>query len=1277
MSHDTATAQAFSPTSPGMPIASNEISAEAIEQAFGHPNASGRFANFCNAVIVAEGTSSVAGFPVLSEKPGPDGSFDGEWDVRGPESHVSANGFGLPGWNVYQFKGRGISGSGRGKAISGLESNLQGALVALIRRLGQSKDPVQYVLFTNLQLGLRTASTTASGSKLSGDRAKLETAIRQGYAGNATISIIDAAQLAAFVNKHPALRLAYFSPRIVQPWDEKWAAELKLKNYGATVPLVGREAELKTVRDWLNDQTTRVVAIVGPSGMGKSRLALEATQPNRLRTVVAELPRELLRLGVGSLATSPEPVIAIVEDPSEDEAQQLAKAAVVASHAKLVLTFPSEARTPSLKLTEHGAIRTLSLRPLNREQSEKLLTSTGTELDRAAKEWIVLQAGGVPEVLLSAAELGARLREEAGDLKDQLAAAYEKRIRRQLDADAIQVLGLLSLLQWVKVTGETTDLHVMLEVFGLCLTPPAVTDILKRLEPTGHVRVRGDFLAVVPPLLAAAFTEDVFASHRERVEILFDRLEDAARKRLLERAVTTNLDDRSPFWDHVFEGALGTIELLMANLDLLDYLARAVPFRTARFLESHIGEIAERIGQAERSPQRAGFLNTLRELAYVPESCSVGMRLIETVALREASEVETGPATTLFCECFVHWYYEFPLSFQDREQWVRRLLASTGPLERRLGARVVLMATAFPRALWGYGGHARRLDARPPRRLWRDVHDYLEHLLELRFDLTQHADPVIAQLARGEFATVFGHLLDDLPADRLVKALERFLDWQRVGKLAANEREARQTIHRMEVKYRQASQKSGQEKYATEWKRVLDRLAALGRRFDEGPFASRLKIAIGPPFEVEWEEVNGKRVYAFEMRCRELAREALARPELMSDEAWAHLNGPADQAPTFLRSLGELDTERRLLDRFESAAGEPYGGRNLAWYLAGVQKSAPHFVDERLDAYAVRRGFPAGTLLTALRVIGPTEGNRSRLQQLIGGKAVEPFLVADMFTTGRWLDDLPADEIKSILEYIATGSREWPKWLVVVLSLYLHGDRALPVELVPIATQTIRRLESFDRDLDYHCDCVAIGIGKTNLDEAFQLFNRQLEAWADAGEVRRWASWSPLRRSNPGGFWDFLRRQAPERAYRALFPLKGKRAARDLESPLDLVNHLETLLRIAADSEDAAVFLAGLVSRGQPGFFPFAYGLIDLFPASDSIRARLGFAAQYSNGSVVGFGSEADRLEESLTAIGDELKNPAIPEAGRRWLEGLARHLRNEIRGQRERPDFEGFLGWE
>ena len=56
-----------------------------------------------------------------------------------------------------------------------------------------------------------------------------------------------------------------------EPVDELTGASLPL----AMTPLLGREAEVQTLRRWLTDPVARLITLTGPGGVGKTRLAME------------------------------------------------------------------------------------------------------------------------------------------------------------------------------------------------------------------------------------------------------------------------------------------------------------------------------------------------------------------------------------------------------------------------------------------------------------------------------------------------------------------------------------------------------------------------------------------------------------------------------------------------------------------------------------------------------------------------------------------------------------------------------------------------------------------------------------------------------------------------------------------------------------------------------------------------------------------------------------------------------------------------------------------
>ena len=404
-----------------------------------------------------------------------------------------------------------------------------------------------------------------------------------------------------------------------------------------------------------------------------------------------------------------------------------------------------------------------------------------------------------------------------------------------------------------------------------------------------------------------------------------------------------------------------------------------------------------------------------------------------------------------------------------------------------------------------------------------------------------------------------------------------------------------------------------------------------------------------------------------------LAQEAVTSPALITDDAWATLKDPESyQAYTFVFSLGELDINHVFFEKFKMQAGDPHGDHIFGWYLSGVQKHDTAFVEARLDEMTTQSTLPKITFLTALKLTGPSPGNRARLLKVIANKEVEPMLVGALFTTGSWLRELPPVEVRTILEFVATGPSGWHRLAIRILSLYLHPDRALPSELIPIAEKAICEYDLPNSDLDWHCGQIAIGIGKTDLERAFGLLKRQIAALRVANWHEAQLIWNPFGRHRSHDFWMFLRRQAPERAYRELLPLGDSK----MEAESDLVNledDCDTVLRICAENEVFAVFFTKFVFGVQSGFFSFAYKLTDLFPDNAKVSATLISSAV----SQVGFGSIQEHHQKILAAVEAQQHNPETPGRFAQWLEEIKRRVQEEERPWHARDLEDQHLGWD
>jgi len=147
----------------------------------------------------------------------------------------------------------------------------------------------------------------------------------------------------------------------------------------------------------------------------------------------------------------------------------------------------------------------------------------------------------------------------------------------------------------------------------------------------------------------------------------------------------------------------------------------------------------------------------------------------------------------------------------------------------------------------------------------------------------------------------------------------------------------------------------------------------------------------------------------------------------------------------------------------------------------------------------------------------------------------------------------------------------------------------------------------------------------------------------------------------------------PERVFRELLGIKlAISKVEGFSLMVDLEKDCAVLLKVATESEDAAVFLASNVSAGTKGFFPLAYALMDAFPASEPVRSILATASLYQTGNAGSW----DNYEQALAAIESEINNAATTPHHRDWLKGIKQQIEQRRRLKRPRNRGDDYLGW-
>jgi hypothetical protein len=459
------------------------------------------------------------------------------------------------------------------------------------------------------------------------------------------------------------------------------------------------------------------------------------------------------------------------------------------------------------------------------------------------------------------------------------------------------------------------------------------------------------------------------------------------------------------------------------------------------------------------------------------------------------------------------------------------------------------------------------------------------------------------------------------------------------------------------------------EEWKEAWSAVIARIDDWIARVTGGPFSNRLKLALGPTFDHEEVEFEGRKLYTPELRVIHLAREAISNPALM-DGCWEGLVGDrTTNAIDFVRELGRRDNARQFYAEFSKRADTWPWARLVGVYLGGAQEIDPEWVESRLSEMPVFRGQSNLAALLAYQQTGFGEANRRRLQALLNAHAVTPEDVASAFSYGRWLENLSADDVRQIFEYIESD----PKLtipLAEVMSLYLHQKKPLLAELIPVAQRTLTAAQNFNDghgNQGYYCDQIAIGIAKTDINAGFAVMEDVLQRFSSSTRLSFYGGWHPLDWPGSRDFWLFLRAQDAERLYKILGKLDRARHWPDFRHHqstyvLDLENHGKLLLELARNDVATAEVFADCVVFSQPGFTDFVFSLLEIFPDAPKIHAGLRSAIVEETG----FGSANRHLGKAEEFVETIQRRSDLSEVVQHWLESL-KHSIKERRREEQR----------
>jgi len=913
------------------------ILAEEVERIVGRQFDARGFASLCNAVAWSMAGRRCSSLPVFTERVNvKDKGIDAAWQVDLPNDRDGHSVLLGPGWNVYQYKQRDVTTQVHKTIVSHIKGSLRGALREVFEQQTPPRLPARYVFFTNIDLALderdeieesiRDLTGATTGKK--GARSRMSTAqgspatprLTARMVAAVRVEIVGAGALAAFLNDLPHLRASYFASSLhsgFQTWEAAWGKHNAARTYGATVDLIGRDAELDTVRAYIDDPAVRAVILMGPPSGGKSRLALEATRHRPLDTVVAIDPRSTRVGDLLSLSSRGQDVVVILDDPDPDQVDGFIAQALADPGLTIVVALPLLDGVPSPDVGANDHIRAIPLPSLDDGYARRLLAAARADIDHSLSSWIVDQAGGNPGILLLAADVGPGLRagDAAASFATQIARDRVRKARRLglTDAD-VEVLRLLSMLTHVGVGGaERADLEQLCAAVGDGLTPNAVLRTLDRLGDAGLLRRRGPYVEVVPPLLANHLASEAILGRSSTLQDLYTTLGDAPRRRLVRRLQGVSGEDAERFWGWLSAAVLRDFSVAAASGDTLRLLADVAPRAVLRVVRDGLSAVATGARPALGDWERATLRGALDYLLFRAGTTIEALRALATLAEMEAGrDTVSTNAEALFRECFHPLHPQAPLSLDDR---VRVLEASLSP-DRPAGERLLAIgaiAAAFERVpsfVQRRSDGRAPLDAAPPTTAARR-HAYRASLVDLLMGQARSPDPPVARAAAGVLPRVLAESCVQGATDVALPHVEVAVAWalDRDSGVALAVADLSDALALVEDALGRAVGRVDEETDARV-RGYIDRVESLMGQLEGGDFETRLRRWTGDDLAARRFARAGTRrgsprsdggtVDRADDALRDIAADAVRDPALLTAGVMAWLlSGAATQAALF------------------------------------------------------------------------------------------------------------------------------------------------------------------------------------------------------------------------------------------------------------------------------------------------------------------------------------------------------------------------------------------
>jgi hypothetical protein len=474
--------------------------------------------------------------------------------------------------------------------------------------------------------------------------------------------------------------------------------------------------------------------------------------------------------------------------------------------------------------------------------------------------------------------------------RDQVGAGLEARAFVSVGEADVEILRLLSVMTGVGITADAAhELETLCRIFG----KPTVNEIISRsktLSQAGFLLVRGNYLEVVPPILANYFAQGALAGRSRELVELFHELPRESRVRLLRRIRQIKSTAVAALWDELFATCpLSNFDAALAEVVLLRLVTPAVPDRVAPLILRGLQERTIQQRSAIDGPSRRELAWALDQLLFYRSSSATALRALALLAEAE-NETWANNSTGVFAECFHPHHPQIPLPLQSRIMILRELLAGDPTRGRKL-----VVVKAIVAAFESHGAVSLRQSdgAEPfdptPTFTYAELYAYCRELIGLAREIVRSATDQQLGLAAGEALIEGIGTFAAVKPDEGIVMLEEICPQVLDGNLPIALEKLVSTLQMTERRL------EGQNhRFDTEVRRI----GQLMETIEHGSFEIQIKRWIG-----SWEhgdqepDGNGGTEFRSDREIRELAHQAVENPAILSDRllAWL-LSGEATES---------------------------------------------------------------------------------------------------------------------------------------------------------------------------------------------------------------------------------------------------------------------------------------------------------------------------------------------------------------------------------------------